>query len=152
MNALKGVLPLRTHPGSWVGRPVSYNTTPLLLRVRLHLRSGRRHERAPPHAATTSPKWCLASVSAPKGVILTRTCPGNCVERTASYNTTPLLLKARLHLRSRRRHERAPPHLRSRRRHERAPPRAATTRARCQWRQLANYTGRLHPIADVGHP
>ena len=24
--------------------------------------------------------------------------------------------------------------------------------ARCQWRQLANYTGRLHPIADVGHP
>ena len=21
--------------------------------------------------------------------------------------------------------------------------------ARCQWRQLANYTGRLHPIADV---
>ena len=28
----------------------------------------------------------------------------------------------------------------------------ARARARCQWRQLANYTGRLHPIADVGHP
>jgi hypothetical protein len=28
----------------------------------------------------------------------------------------------------------------------------AHARARCQWRQLANYTGRLHPIADVGHP
>ena len=27
----------------------------------------------------------------------------------------------------------------------------ARARARCQWRQLANYTGRLHPIADVGH-
>jgi len=29
----------------------------------------------------------------------------------------------------------------------------ARARARCQWRQLAtNYTGRLLPIADVGHP
>ena len=27
----------------------------------------------------------------------------------------------------------------------------ARARARCQWRQLANYTGRLLPIADVGH-
>ena len=25
----------------------------------------------------------------------------------------------------------------------------ARARARCQWRQLANYTGRLHPMADV---
>ena len=28
----------------------------------------------------------------------------------------------------------------------------ARARASCQWRQLANYTGRLLPIADVGHP
>ena len=27
----------------------------------------------------------------------------------------------------------------------------ARARARCQWRQLANYTGRLHPMADVHH-
>ena len=27
----------------------------------------------------------------------------------------------------------------------------ACARESCQWRQLANYTGRPHPIADVGH-
>ena len=34
---------------------------------------------------------------------------------------------------------------------QRASVVCAHARARCQWRQLANYTGRLHPIADVGH-
>ena len=73
------VISMRTHPGNWVERPVSYNTTPLLLRTRLQLPSGRRHERAPPRAATTPPKWCSTPLSAPKGVILTRTRPCNWV-------------------------------------------------------------------------
>ena len=52
INASKVVLSLRTRPGNWVGRPVSYNIKLFLLSKRLQLRSQRRHERAPPHKAT----------------------------------------------------------------------------------------------------
>ena len=109
LSASKGAIFTRTRPANCVERPVSYNTTPLLLTTRLQLRSGRRHERAPPRVATTPPKWCSTPLGASKRAILTRTRPGNCVERPISYNTTPFLLTTRLQLRPGRRHERAPP-------------------------------------------
>ena len=59
-------------------------------------------------APTTPPKWHWTPLTAPKRVILSRTCPGSWVGRPVSYNTTPLLLRTRLQLRSRRRHERVP--------------------------------------------
>ena len=58
MSAPKGALSMCTYPGNWVRRPVrQYQyTTHLLLTTRLQLPSWRRrHERAPPRAATTSP-------------------------------------------------------------------------------------------------
>ena len=108
MNAPKVVLSLRTRPGIWVDRPVPRNSTSLLLSTRLQLRSRRRHERAPPRAATTPPKWCSTPLSASKVFILTRTCPGNWVGRPPPPNSTPLLLSTRLQLRSQRRPERVP--------------------------------------------
>ena len=56
----------------------------------------------------TPPKWCSKPLSASKGVILTRTRPGNWVGRPVLRNSTPLLLSTRLQLRSQRRPERVP--------------------------------------------
>ena len=105
LSASKGAILTRTRPGNCAERPVSYNTKLLLLTTRLQLRSRRRHERAPPLAATTPPKSCSAPLSASKGAILSRTRPTNCVEWPVSYNTKLLLLTTRLELRSRRRLE-----------------------------------------------
>ena len=46
LSAPKGVLSIRTYPGNWVGRPVSYNITRHFLRKRLRVRQRRRHEGA----------------------------------------------------------------------------------------------------------
>ena len=99
-----------------MGRPVLHSTTHLLLTTRPQLPwRRRRHERAPPRAATTPPIWYSAPLSALKVVLLTCTYPDNWERRPVRHNTTHLLLTTRPQLPWRRR------------RHERAPPRAATT-------------------------
>ena len=44
LSASKGALSMRTYPGNWVGRAVSYSTTHHFLRRRLRVRQRRRHE------------------------------------------------------------------------------------------------------------
>jgi len=58
LSAPKGALSMRTYPGNWVGRAVSYSITHHFLRRRLRVRQRRRHE------GTTS---CTARVSHPYG-------------------------------------------------------------------------------------
>ena len=44
LSASKGALSMRTYPGNWVGRAVSYSITHHFLRRRLRVRQRRRHE------------------------------------------------------------------------------------------------------------